>query len=249
MVRPSKSPYASPAFLIPKNSGGFRFVVDYMKVNAKIVFDSYPMPTVEQAFEQFPGAVIFSVLDLNSAYFQIQLNSHSRRVTAFCTPFGLFEFNRLPMGIGVGSQGLSRVIDELFADLKGRFVFSFLDDLVIYSRSVEEHVAHLRTVLQRLQSAGFTLNPEKITVGASEIKYLGHSLSVRGISLLPDRVAAINSYPPPTNLITLRRFIGMAGFYARFIPDFSKRAAVLHGLKKKGAQFVWSRNIKLLSIP
>jgi len=144
------------------------------------------------------------------------------------------------MGISVGRQGLSRVIDELFVDLKERFVFSYLDDLVIYSRSVEEHVAHLRTVLQRLQSAGFTLNPEKITVGASEIKYLGHS-SVRGISLLPVRVVAINSYPPPTNLRTLRRFIGMAGFYARFIPDFSKRAAVLHALKKKGAKFVWTQ--------
>jgi len=145
------------------------------------------------------------------------------------------------MGISVGSQGLSRFIDELFADLKGRFVFSYLDDLVIYSRSVEEHMAHLRTVLQPLQSAGFTLNPEKITVGASEFKYLGHSLSVRGISVLQDRVAAINSYPPPTNLRTLRRFIGMAGFYARFIQDFSKRAAVSHALKRKGAKFVGTR--------
>jgi len=155
VVRPSKSHYASAAFLIPKNSGAFRFVVDYSKVNAKVVFDSYPMPTVEQAFEQFAGAAIFSVLDLNSTYFQIPLNPRSRRVTAFCTPFGLFKFNRLPMGISVGSQGLSRVVDELFADLKGRFVFSYLDDLVIYSRSVEEQAAHMRTVLQRLQSAGF----------------------------------------------------------------------------------------------
>ena len=148
VVRPSKSPYASPAFLIPKNSGGFRFVVDYRKVNTKVVFDSYPMLSVEQAFEQFAGAAIFSVLDLNSLYFQIPLNPHSRRVTAFCTSFGFIEFNRLHMGISVGSQVLSRVVDEVFADLKGRFVFSYLDDLVVYSCSVEEHVAHVRTVLQ-----------------------------------------------------------------------------------------------------
>jgi len=144
------------------------------------------------------------------------------------------------MGISVGSQDLSRVVDELFADLKGRFVFSYLDDLVIYSHLVEEQAAHVRMVLQQLQNAGFTLNPEKITAGASEIKYLGHLLSFCGISVLPDRVAAINSYPPPTNLRTLRRFIGMTGFYARFIPDYSKRAAVLHALKKKGAKFVWT---------
>ena len=102
VIRVSKSPYASPAFLVPKSGGGYRMVVDYRKVNAKVVFDSYPMPTVEQAFEQFGGAVVFSVLDLNSAYYQIPLSIGSRRVTAFCTPFGLYEFNKLPMGISVG---------------------------------------------------------------------------------------------------------------------------------------------------
>jgi hypothetical protein len=100
-------------------------VVDYRKVNAKVVFDSYPMPTIDQAFDQLDGAVVFSVLDLNSAYYQIPLSAQSRQVTAFCTPFGLFEFNKLPMGISIGSQGLSRVIDELFADLNGRSVFNF----------------------------------------------------------------------------------------------------------------------------
>ena len=119
LVRPSKSPYASPAFLVPKAGGEYRMVVDYRKVNGKIVFYSYSMPTIEQAFEQFGGAVVFSVLDLNSSYYQIPLSHKSRRITVFCTPFGLFEFNKLPMGISIGCQGLSRVIDELFADLKG----------------------------------------------------------------------------------------------------------------------------------
>jgi hypothetical protein len=239
VVRPSKSPYASPAFLVPKNGGGFRLVVDYRKVNTKIVFDSYPMPTIDQAFEQFGGAVVFSVLDLNSAYFQIPLSRRSRQITAFCTPFGLYEFNKLPMGISIGCQGLSRVIDELFADLKGQFVFNFLDDLVIYSSSVEKHVGHLREVLGRLQGAGFTLNPDKVTIAASEIKYLGHLVSSRGIRVLPDRVEAITRFPRPTHLRALRRFLGMVGFYARFIPNFSGIAAVLHQLKKKGVPFIW----------
>jgi hypothetical protein len=130
VTRPSKSPYASPAFLVPKNGGKFRLVVDYRKVNSKIVFDSYLMSTIDQALEQFGGTVIFSVLDLNSAYYQIPLSMNSQRITAFCTPFGLFEFNKLPMGISVGCQGLSRVFDELFADLKGQFVFNFLDDFL-----------------------------------------------------------------------------------------------------------------------
>ena len=211
-------------------------VVDYRKVNAKIVFDSYPMPTIEQAFEQFGDAAVFSVLDLNSAYYQIPLSTKSRRVTAFCTPFGLYEFNKLPMGISVGTQGLSRVIDELFADLKGKWVFNYLDDLVVYSPSVEKHVLHLREVLGRLQGAGFTFNPDKITLGATEIKYLGHKLSSQGVTVLPDRVAAIQHYPCPANLRALRRFVGMVAFYVRFSPDFSRRAAPLYPLKKKGVR-------------
>jgi len=156
-------------------------VVDYRKVNSKVVFDSYPMASMEQALDQFGEAVLFSVLDLNSAYYQIPLSEKSRRITAFCTPFGLFEFNKLPMGISVGCQGLSRVVDELFADLKGRFVFNFVDDLLVYSPSMEEHRSHAREVLNRLQGAGFTLNPEKAVFGATEIKYLGHLISGRGV--------------------------------------------------------------------
>jgi hypothetical protein len=183
------------------------------------------MPTIEQGFQQFGGAAVFSVLDLNSAYFQISLTARNRRVTAFCTPFGLYEFNKQPMGISIGSQGLTRVIDELLAEEKGNFVFNYLDDLVLYSGSMQVHADQLRVVLRKLQDVGFTLNPEKIIVGATEIKYLGHLLSARGIKVLPDKILAIQNYPSPTNLRTLRRFIGMTGFYARFIPDYSGVAA------------------------
>jgi hypothetical protein len=119
------------------------------------------MLTIELAFQQFGGAAVFSVLDLNSAYFQIPLTARSRRVTAFCTPFGLYEFNKLPMGISIGSQWLTRVIDELFAEEKGNFVFNYLDDLVVCSGSMQGHADHLRVVLRKLQEVGFTLNPEK----------------------------------------------------------------------------------------
>jgi hypothetical protein len=135
------------------------------------------------------------------------------------------------MGISVGCQGLSRVIDELFSDFKGEFVFNFMDDLVVYSPSLVEHERHLRRVFQRLQDAGFTLNKDKVTLAASEIRYLGHYLSSRGIRVIPERVEAIKGFPPPHNLKTLRRFLGTANFYARFIPRFSERAAPLHALK------------------
>jgi len=122
--------------------------------------------------------VVFSVRR-NLRILPDPLSQRSRRVTAFCTPFGLFEFNNLPMGISVGCQGLSRVVGELFAGLKGKYVFNFLDDLVVFSPLVGEHEEHLREVLRRVERAGFTLYPEVI-LGASEIKYLGHLLSSRG---------------------------------------------------------------------
>jgi hypothetical protein len=142
------------------------------------------------------------------------------------------------MGISVGCQGLCRVVD-LFADLKGKYVFKFLDDLVVFSLSAEEHEEHLREVLRRLERAGFTLNPEKVILGASEIKYLGHLLSSRGVKVLPDGVEVIQRYPTPTNLRALRRFLRMVGFYARFIPGYSRKAATLHAPKRKGVPFVW----------
>jgi hypothetical protein len=166
----SKSQYAIPAFLMPKNDASYRIVVDYRKVNSKIVFDSYPMPNIEEAFQQLVGAAIFSVLDLNSVYFQIPLTARSRRVSAFCTPFGLYEFNKLPMGISVVSQGLTRVIDELIAEEMGNFVFNYLDDLVVYSGSMQEHAVHLCVMLRKILEVWFTLNSDKITIGADEIK-------------------------------------------------------------------------------
>jgi hypothetical protein len=142
------------------------------------------------------------------------------------------------MEIGVGCQGLSKVVDELFADLSGNYVFNFLYGLVAYSKSTKEHRFHLREVLWRLEKAGFTLNPEKIALGTSEIKYLDYLISSIGIKLLPERVV-IQPYPRSRNLRGLRRFIGMVGFYARFIPTYSSIAAPLHVLKRKRVGFVW----------
>jgi len=142
------------------------------------------------------------------------------------------------MRISVGSQGLSRIVDKLFADLKGLYFFNFLDDLVVYSSSPKEHALHVRKVLSRLQRSGFTLNPDKVVSGASEIKYFGHLLSARGVKFIPERVTAIQKYTSPTNLKSLRRFIGMVGFYARFISGYADIVAVLHELKN-GVAFVW----------
>jgi hypothetical protein len=239
VVRKSYSQYASPAFLVPKPGGGYRMVVDYRLLNKKVVFDAFPMPNIQCAFANFSKAKIFSVLDLNSAYYQIPLSAKSRKATAFCTPFGLYEFTKLPMGISVGCQVLSRVVDSLFGDLKHRFVYNFMDDLVVYSSSFEEHVGHLKEIFRRLEKAGFTLNREKLRLAQEEIPFLGHLVSGQGIQVLPERVEVIRQFPPPKNIKAVRRFLGMVGFYGRFIDRFSQIAEPLHALKRKNARFVW----------
>jgi hypothetical protein len=142
-------------------------VVEHL-FNTKVVFDAFPMPTIEHAFDHFADAKIFSVIDLNSAYCQISLSTKSRKVTAFCTPFGLFEFTKLPMGISVVCQVLSREVDSLFGDLH-KFVYNFMDDLMMYSSSYAEHLKHLREIFARVEKAGFTLNRDKLHLAQQEI--------------------------------------------------------------------------------
>jgi len=138
----------------------FHMVVDYQNENAKILFDSYPMPSIDQAFDQFSGDVVFSVFDHNSAYFQIPLSPRRYRVTDFSTPFALISFNRLLKGIRLGSQGVTRVVEEQFSYMNGRYVFNKVNGMLVYCRSVKEHMDHVRDVLQRQQVTGFTLNPD-----------------------------------------------------------------------------------------
>jgi hypothetical protein len=195
----SYSQYASPAFPVPKPNGGHRILVDYRLLNKKVVFGAFPMPTVEHAFAHFSGAKIFSVLDLNSAYYKIPLSAKSRKATAFCTPFGLSEFTKLPMGISVGCQLLSRVVDFLFRDLKHKFVYNFMDDLVVYSSSYTEHFEHLKEIFARLEKAGFTLKCDKLHLAQEEISFLRHFGSAQGIKVLGERVEAIRDFPPPKN--------------------------------------------------
>ena len=242
VIRPSNSNYASPAFLVPKPNGKYRMVVNYQKLNSKIKFDCFPLPTIEGAFQHFSGAKIFSVIDLNMAYHQVPLSPQSRQYTAFVTPFGLYEFNKLPMGISVGSQVLSREMDRVFGDVKMKFVFNYADDVLVYSDSVEQHEEHLREVFRRLQHAGFTVNKSKITLGSPQIKFLGHRLSDRGIAVDPGYVAAVENFPRPRNVKQVRRFLGLGGFYAKFIPRFAEIVTPLNELKKKGVRFSWGED-------
>lgn len=239
IIVPTTSEYASPCFLIPKKDGGHRLVVDYRKLNAKIKFDTFPLPTIESALMHFGGAKFFTVLDLNSAYHQIPLSPESQPLTAFSTQFGTFAYTRLPFGLAVGGQILSRILSNIFNDISWNNLFLYLDDLLVYSDTFEQHLEHLSLVLSRLRASGFTVKPEKIKICVKEISYLGYLISGEGVRVNPERILPIVDFPRPHTLRQLRRFLGMCGFYARFIPHMSCITEPLNSLKRKGVKFKW----------
>lgn len=240
VIRPSDSPYASPAFLVPKKGGKTRMVVDYRGINKILDLEATPMPTIESAFMHLGQARWFTLLDLNQAYNQIPLDENSKKYTAFVVPWAQYEFNNLPFGLASGSMVLTSLIDKIFGDIKFRYIYNFFDDLCVFSDgSFEDHLEKVEEVLHRLSRAGLTVNPDKIQVAANQIQFLGHTFSNKSVSIHPDRTSPIDGFPVPKNIKQLSRFLGMAAFYCRFIPNFASLTQPLNQLKRKGVKFIW----------
>ena len=237
IIQPSCSSYSSPIFLVPKGANDFRPVVDYRVLNTRLSIESIPLPDVHNCFHWFAGAKYFTSLDLNSAYHQIPLAEKSRQYTAFATDWNLYEFTRVPFGIATGAQVLTRLLDIVFGDVKFKYVFNYLDDVVIYSDSFDEHMVHLQDVFSRLRKAGLTVNPDKVSFANSSLNFLGHVISPMGVTIDPERTVKVREFPPPKNVKQLARFIGMVNYFRKFIPNFSKIAEPLNRLRKKMFSF------------
>lgn len=241
VIEHSNSSFSSPAFLVPKPNGDFRLVIDYRALNKKIAIDCNPLPDIHTSFHWFNQAKYFTVIDLNQGYYQMTLSKESRQYTAFNTPWGLYEHRRLPFGLAVGAAALSQMLDLILGDLKYKYVFSYLDDVIVYSENFEEHIAHITEVFSRLRKAGLTVNPNKLKLAEQKIPFLGHLVSYQGVSIDPERTRSIREFPPPSDGQGIARFIGMVGYYAKFIPEYAKIAAPLNELRKKNVKFYWSK--------
>ena len=199
IIQPSCSPWASPVTLVPKPDGSIRFCVDYRKLNQVTRKDRYPLPQVCDVVDGMQGAGIFSTIDLRSGFHQIQVDPKDRKKTAFICHKGLFEFVRMPFGLANGPSHFQRVMDFVFRDLLGQFVMVYIDDIVIYSKNLSEHIKHLELVFKRLDHFGLQIKPEKCKFALDEIKLLGFVLNKDGIRANPDKTSAISSMPPPTH--------------------------------------------------
>jgi len=237
VISPSKSAYAAPAFLVRKPNGEFRLCIDYRQLNKKVIMDSFPVPAIEHVFQCLRGARVFTSLDLNSAFYQIELSEESKNVTSFITPEGQWCFHKAPFGLSVSPSALNRLMFDIFADLRYKSVIVFFDDLLIYSPDYDSHVIHVNEALRRLRDAGLTVNPEKVKFARTELKFLGHSVSASGLSVDVEKVKAIEQLPVPKNLKQLQSFIGLINYYSKFIPEYARIVAPLNDLRKKGAKF------------
>lgn len=241
VIEPSTSAYSSPAFLVPKSSGKHRLVVDYRQLNKRIEFEAVPLPDIHGAFHYFTNAKVFTIMDLNQAFHQIPLAEESKQLTAFCVPFNLYQFTRVPFGISQGSSVCSRLLEMIFHDIKFKYVYHYLDDIVIYSTSMDEHLNHLREVLHRLKKANLTVNPGKVKFAVTEFPFLGHIVTADGkVSIDPERTRAIREFAPPKDAKGIARFLGMVNYFQKYIPKFADIASPLNSLRKKGTKFAWN---------
>lgn len=240
IVEPSHSSWASPVVLVPKKNGKLRFCVDYRKVNAITENDAYPLPNITEILESLSGSTIFSTIDLNSGYWQVMMDPDSKAKTAFIVSDGLYQFNVMPFGLKNAPATFQRLMETVLGELRRKICLVYIDDIIVYSPSVTQHFCDLQTILHRLEAAGLTINLEKCKFFLPEITFLGHVVNAKGITADPSKVEAILSFPTPNNLKEVQRFLGLAGWYHRFVQNFSKIAEPLNALKKKGQVFKWT---------
>jgi hypothetical protein len=245
VIRPSHSAWNSPLLVVPKKKDKFgktkwRVVVDFRNLNEVTVGDAFPLPNITEILDQLGGSKYFSVMDLNCGFHQLELDEESKKLTAFSTPYGHFEYTRMPFGLRNAPATFQRLMNAVLSGLQGTSCFIYMDDTVIYGNNLEEHNRKLERVLERFRKFNLKLQPDKCEFLRKEVAYLGHILTENGIRPNPDKIECVKSFPVPTNVTKLKSFLGLVNYYRKFIENLSKIALPLTKLTSKKSKYEWT---------
>ncbi len=232
IIKESRSPYASPIVIVRKKSGAIRMCIDYRTLNSRTLPDQYTTPLIDDALDCLAGSKWFSVLDLRSGYYQISMADEDKEKTAFICPLGFYEFERMPQGVSGAPATFQRLMERAVGDMHLLEVIVYLDDIIVFGSTLEEHEQRLLKVLDRLEEYGLKISLDKCQLCMSQVKYVGHIVSSNGVATDPEKIAAVAKWKMPTVVKALRSFLGFCGFYRRFVKNYSAIVRPLTELTK-----------------
>ncbi|GJZ44732.1 reverse transcriptase domain-containing protein [Tanacetum coccineum] len=245
-IQPSTSPWGAPVLFVKKKDGSFRMCIDYRELNKLTVKNRYPLPRIDDLFDQLQGSSVYSKIDLRSGYHQLRVRDEDIPKTAFRTRYGHYEFQVMPFGLTNAPAVFMDLMNRVCKPYLDKFVIVFIDDILIYSRNKEEHADHLRIILELLRKEKLYAKFSKCDFWISIVQFLGHLIDSQGLHVDPAKIEAVKNWASPTTPTEIRQFLGLAGYYRRFIKDFSKIAKSLTELTQKNKKYIWGKDQEII---